>query len=173
MHALLAHSRFKRAGISYDVQSSPTSKTLIDRRAKMPVAPITLAEPATTPALPCNSQLTLTASSLPWSIIVCPSPSGGSGARHTAITTLDVLAAVHASLQKPAGKSEWDRLGTGSSAQRRVLEAFERRCHLNGGREKGLKRVDWLCGKTRLVGVEVDRHGIGATGRLVFSSPKA
>jgi hypothetical protein len=171
MHPLLAHGRLKRALISYDVQHAPTSKALLNRRTHEAITPEMLAEPATAPALPCNAQLTLTHPLLPRPVIVSPSPSGGAGARHSAITTLDVLAALHAALHRPAGKAEWDALGTGSTAQRRVRDAFERRC-ASGTRENGLKRIDWLAGKTRLVGIEVDRSGTGATGRLVFASPK-
>jgi hypothetical protein len=145
----------------------------MDRRARTPVPAATLAEPATAPALPSNARLTLTHSALPWAVTVSPSSSGGGSARRTAITILDVLSAVHASLHRPAGKDDWDALGAGSGAQRRVRHAFESRCARAGEREKGLKRLDWLAGKTRLSGIEVDRNARSATARLVFSSPKA
>jgi hypothetical protein len=112
--------------------------------------------------------------SLPWPVIVCPAATSSSAAaRGGSITIFDVVAAVHSSLRRAAGKDDWEALGTGSGAQRRVRQAFESRCTHPADREKGLKRLDWLAGKTRLIGIEVDRSARGPTGRLVFSSPKA
>jgi hypothetical protein len=173
MSPLLAHGLLRRAPISYDTQHAPAAAAL-DRRTRTPVASVLLSEPATAPALPCNAVLALAHPALPWPVLVSPSPSGGPGARHAPLTNLDVLSALHASLHRRAGRTEWDALGAGSPAQRRVRAAFERRCAEAGGdeRARGLKRIDWLGGKTRLVGIEVDRRGGGAAGRLVFASPK-
>jgi hypothetical protein len=54
--------------------------------------------------------------------------------------------------------------------QRKVADAYERRCtRMGGGWEGGVRRIDWLGRKTRLVGIEVERtvEG-GSVGRLVF-----
>ena len=66
---------------------------------------------------------------------------------------------------------EWDALGHGSRAQQKATRAYERRCRrMGGGWEGGVRRVDWLGEKTKLVGVEVDKSGGGAgVGKLVFS----
>lgn len=42
--------------------------------------------------------------------------------------------------------------------QLKVTKAYEKRCmRMGGGWERGVRRIDWLGSKTRLVGVEVDR----------------
>lgn len=52
----------------------------------------------------------------------------------------------------------------------RVTKAYEERCvRMGGGWEGGVRRVDWLGGKTRLVGIEVDKvEGGKGVGKLVF-----
>lgn len=74
-------------------------------------------------------------------------------------------------LLTPVTPEEWESLGHGSSAQKKVTKAYEKRCtRMGGGWEGGVKRIDWLGEKTRLVGVEVDKSGGGpGTGKLVFS----
>jgi hypothetical protein len=40
---------------------------------------------------------------------------------------------------------------------------------MGGGWVGGVRRIDWLHGKTRLVGVEIDKHGNAhGMGKLVF-----
>lgn len=175
LHPLLAHSTRHRAAISYDAALPPSPHALLDRKTRAPLPAPTLSAAATTPALPTNARLVLTSPKLPWAVVVQPSRSHGTSPRRTPITNLDVLAAVHASLARPCSSAEWAALGAGSSAQRRVRRAFERRCARAGGWEGGVRRIDWLGGKTRLVGVEVERGApaaVGVTGTLVFASPK-
>jgi hypothetical protein len=40
---------------------------------------------------------------------------------------------------------------------------------MGGGWEGGVRRVDWLHGKTQMVGVEMDKNR-SAVGKLVFGS---
>lgn len=90
---------------------------------------------------------------------------------HTALTNLDVLHAVYASLRAPVSRREWDALGAGSGAQRRVAEAYSKRCERTGSQREwdaGVRRVDWLCGRTVLCGVECRPDG-GC--ELVFAKP--
>ncbi|OJT11407.1 hypothetical protein TRAPUB_12072 [Trametes pubescens] len=95
------------------------------------------------------------------------STSGGS-----TITILDVLYAAHATLMVPITPEEWEALGHGSKAQRKVTRAYERRCtRMGGGWEGGVLRMDWLGQKTILAGVDVDKAAAPGEGKLVFAKP--
>jgi len=87
----------------------------------------------------------------------------------TVITNLDVLYAIHTTLLARVTPEEWEALGNGSKAQRKVTRAYEKRCSIMGGWEGGVRRVDWLGGKTHLVGIEVDRSSGNSVGKLVFA----
>jgi hypothetical protein len=65
---------------------------------------------------------------------------------------------------------EWCSLGHGSRLQRKVAKAYEERCtKLRGGWDGGVRRIDWLCGKTRLVGIEVENSVAGGVvAKLIF-----
>ena len=86
------------------------------------------------------------------------------------ITNLDVLYAIHNTLNVPVTPDEWNQLGHGSRKQQKVTRAYERRCtRMGGGWEGGVRRIDWLGEKTRLIGVEVDKSaGGGGMAKLVF-----
>jgi hypothetical protein len=85
------------------------------------------------------------------------------------VSNLDVLCAVHNTLLARVTHQEWDALGKGSRAQRRVTRAYEKRCsRMGGGWEGGVRRIDYLGEKVRLVGVEVDRTAAGGVARVVF-----
>ncbi|EEB99915.1 hypothetical protein MPER_00277, partial [Moniliophthora perniciosa FA553] len=60
-----------------------------------------------------------------------------------------------------------------SRAQRKVTKAYETRCRtIGGGWDQGVKRIDWLGGKTRLIGVEVDKNASDTgVAKLVFEKP--
>lgn len=174
--------------ILYDVTRAPSHDNIlappptsllasITRRSRGPPQPVpahTLALPATRPFVP---SLTL---SLPGSSSSMPLPlprdwtinaTSGSATdpARTALTNLDVLYSVHSSLREPVSRREWESLGTGSSAQRRVAEAYSRRCEKSGKSnewEAGIRRVDWLCGRTVLCGVECRPDG---AHELVFT----
>jgi len=87
------------------------------------------------------------------------------------ITNLDVLYAVHTTLLSRVTPEEWEALGNGSKAQRKVAKAYEKRCNAMGGWEGGVRRVDWLGVKTHLSGIEVDKSGGNSVGKLIFSKP--
>ncbi|KAG7096275.1 hypothetical protein E1B28_003723 [Marasmius oreades] len=92
---------------------------------------------------------------------------------HTRVSNLDLIHAIHNTLSTRVTKEEWDALGSGSRAQSKVTKAYERRCRaLRGGWDQGVKRIDWLGEKTRLIGVEVDKAA-SETGvaKLVFGKP--
>ncbi|KZT24785.1 hypothetical protein NEOLEDRAFT_1148355 [Neolentinus lepideus HHB14362 ss-1] len=67
------------------------------------------------------------------------------------VTVADVLAHLYAALRTPASKREWAALD--ARAQERVGASFFRRCGAGEERRKGVKRVDWLGGRTRFGGV--------------------
>ncbi|KDQ51180.1 hypothetical protein JAAARDRAFT_211309 [Jaapia argillacea MUCL 33604] len=179
MHPLLAYTRFHQAPISYDATYAPSARTVVDRTTRQPVPSVTLAQPATDPPTAASARLILTSDKLPWAVVVITSStqaSKSSSRSHPssgAITNFDVLYALHATLSTRVTQAEWDALGHGSRAQRKITRAFEKRCErMGGGREGGVRRIDWLEGKTRLVGVEVDKSKGGAgIGRLVFEKP--
>ncbi|KAL4262901.1 DUF6699 domain-containing protein [Pleurotus pulmonarius] len=191
VHPLLACSRLHNAPISYDITYTPSSRSVIDKTTNIAVAATTLAQPATNP--PTSSRLVLKADKLPWPIVVSPShvsssssskpksaprfyihgshsghgSSSSSGSPH--VSNLDVLYAVHSTLFMRITQEEWEQLGHGSRSQRKITRAYEKRCiKMGGGWEGGVRRLDWLGGKTRLVGIELDKSGDG-TGKLLFS----
>ncbi|KAF9256573.1 hypothetical protein L218DRAFT_191697 [Marasmius fiardii PR-910] len=92
---------------------------------------------------------------------------------HARVTNLDLLHALYSTLSARVTKEEWDALGSGSRAQRKVTKAYERRCKvLGGGWDQGVKRIDWLCERTRLIGVEVDKAASDTgVAKLVFGKP--
>ena len=90
---------------------------------------------------------------------------------HTALTNLDVLHAVYQSLRTPVSRREWESIGSGSSSQRRIAEAYKNRCEISGKQKEwdsGIRRIDWLCGRTMFHGVNVRADG---QPELVFAKP--
>ena len=187
MHPLLAYGRLHRPPISYDITYTPSSRTVVDRSTLTPIPNHTLAQPATEP--PIMTQLILKADKLPWPIVATPSGAkdnaasgsaprfyiGGSNSssntKHlgSPVSNLDVLYAVHNTLSARVTQWEWEALGHGSRAQRKITRAYERRCtKMGGGWEGGVRRMDYLGEKMKLVGVEVDKTTESGTGRLVF-----
>ncbi|THH10314.1 hypothetical protein EW145_g1415 [Phellinidium pouzarii] len=88
------------------------------------------------------------------------------------LTNLDVLHAVYSALRTPASRREWDALGAGSATQKRVAEAYKRRCEVLGTQREwdaGVRRIDFLCGRTVLWGVECRADGVC---ELVLAKPQ-
>lgn len=184
MHPLLAASQLNRAPISYDVSHLPSPHTVVDRITRSAVPAHTLSQPATDP--PTLSQLVLRSHKFPWPVIVnagCSSqkktvpkfylgktsPTSATSPASTPVSCSDVLHAVHGTLLQAATPEEWDALGRGSHAQRKISRAYDRRCRSSGGGwDGGIQRVDWLGEKTRLIGVEVDKDSGSKVGNLVF-----
>ncbi|KAG1748458.1 uncharacterized protein EDB91DRAFT_1235736 [Suillus paluster] len=160
MHPLFASTRLHSAPINYDVTFAPSPRTVLDRATHSAVDVHTLSQPATDPPTPASSRILLRSDKF---------PSSKSG-RSQNITNLDLLHALYETLLTRVTPQEWEGLGNGSRAQRKVTQAYEKRCtKLGGGWEGGVRRVDWLHGKTRLIGIEVEKHGHGVgSGRLVF-----
>jgi hypothetical protein len=184
MHALFDYTHFDHAPISCDMLYPPSSRSILHRSTCDSIPYDTLVEPATEPAF--YTQLVLKSELFPWDIVVCPgsshtcaSPSKSARypfTRRRAITNLDVICALYDTLAERATNEEWAALGPRSRAQRRISRAYEQRCiKLGGGWESGVRRIDWLDGRTRLVGIEMSSVlNVGAasdTATLVFKTP--
>ncbi|KAJ4488919.1 hypothetical protein C8J55DRAFT_410602, partial [Lentinula edodes] len=119
-----------------------------------------LAEPATDPST--LGKLVLKSDRFPWEVIVtagcAEAPSVNS---RPVVTNNDVLHALYHTLHAHVLHSEWDTLDSDRFRQRRVSRAYQRQ-----GREEqeGVRRVDWLMGRTRFVGIVVERSaGVGGS----------
>lgn len=173
MHPLFAATRLHSAPINYDVTYAPSTQTVVDRATNSPIPAHTLSQPATDPPTPATSRIVLRSDKFPWPVIVGPNLSSGSPAksgRLPHITNLDLLHAAYLTLATRVTPQEWEALGHGSRAQRKVTRAYESRCtKLGGGWEGGVRRIDWLHGKTRLIGIEVEKYGSAVgSGKLIF-----
>ena len=186
VHPLFAYSRLHHAPIQYDVCQTPSARTVLDCTTHSPVPAHTLAQPATNPPTAAPDQLVLRSHKFPWTIIVKTSSvstsnknpkrskklkrsNSRSSVTGTVITNLDVLYAIHTTLLARVTPEEWEALGNGSKAQRKVTRAYEKRCSIMGGWEGGVRRVDWLGGKTHLTGIEVEKSSGNSVGKLVFA----
>ncbi|KAJ6554593.1 hypothetical protein B0H19DRAFT_948682 [Mycena capillaripes] len=142
IHSLLAFAPFMPPHVHYDL-SQPV------HTIKPQLTPSFL-DPATYPPLPA---LTVLCPHISWPIAVAPSQPAGF------VSVLDVFMSVHTSLRLCVGRSEYDTLPSGD-ARRRVDDAYFTRCRLVADVEerriealKGVKRVDFLAGKTRFLGL--------------------
>lgn len=141
----------------YNIIFKPSHQNILNGSTMTPISAHTLALSAT---LPRVTELTLTCRELMWPIVV----TSTANPQH-AITNLDVIEAVHAQLNVPATRREWEALGHNSKPQARVADAYNRRCAQTRDWDNGVRRVDWLQGRTVLVGIESTPNG----HELVFS----
>ncbi|EJD06469.1 uncharacterized protein FOMMEDRAFT_17022 [Fomitiporia mediterranea MF3/22] len=191
IHRQLASNNGSPA-ILYDVTRAPSHDNILappptsllaslTRRSRAPPQPVpahTLALPATRPFVP-SLRLSLPASSssmpvpLPRDWVINAVSIGTTDPAHTALTNLDVLHAVYSTLREPVSRREWDALGSGSNAQRRIAEAYSKRCERSGRQSEwdaGVRRVDYLCGRTMMCGIECRPDGMC---ELVFTKAHA
>ncbi|KAF8625585.1 hypothetical protein AX15_005294 [Amanita polypyramis BW_CC] len=127
---------------SFDLTLDPANSPI----AHLPAA--VLLEPATYPPSPC---VVILHKRLPWSIKLIPSnPSLGY------VTLQDVLYGIVAFLKQPASKAEYGLIPT-EQARSNVSSAYLRRCKAayNSEAEQlaGLKRIDFLEGRTKFYGL--------------------
>ena len=106
-----------------------------------------LYEPAIHPA---SSTITLLTEALPWSVTVT--------AKSTYVTLFDVLQALHSSLRRQVTKVEWASLSRASQAV--IATSFHKRVDgfsdpVKRGKQlgKGVRRLDFLVGRTRFFGI--------------------
>ncbi|KAJ3771824.1 hypothetical protein FB446DRAFT_789254 [Lentinula raphanica] len=185
MHPLLASSQSNRAPICYDVSRPPSTQTIVDQNTQSAIPTHTLKQPATDPHT--MSRFVLTSGKFPWPVIVeagcslqktdtsskiCTGSTSASSLTHRSslfVSCADVLHAVHNTLSQPATPEEWEALGHGSYAQRKISRAYDRRCRSQGGGwDEGVRRVDWLGRYSRLIGIEIDKEGGSSVGNIVF-----
>ena len=174
LHPLFARSRLRRTPIQYDVGRTPSARTVLDCTTNSPVPEHTLAQSATDPPTVAPDQLLLRSHEFPWTIVVKASSHSSSNEskklkRPNVVTNLDVIYAIHTTLLARVTPEEWQALGNGSKVQQMVMRAYEKRCPTMGGREGGIRRIDWLGEKTHLIGIEVDRSSVNIVGKLVFA----
>jgi len=106
-----------------------------------------LYEPAIHPATP---SITLLTEALPWSITVT--------AKSSFVTLFDVLQALHSSLRLQVTKTEWASLSRASqiaisASFHKRISAFSDRIKREKQLGKGVRRLDFLVGRTRLFGI--------------------
>ncbi|KAF8879373.1 hypothetical protein BD779DRAFT_1612904 [Infundibulicybe gibba] len=145
IHYILAFSPYSKPLVDYDISFHPSS-------VEEQFPPDSLSEPATNPSLP---SLLITCPHFQWQIQVLPSsPQPGSF-----VTVSDVLNTLYTALRLAVHPMEYGSLPSGE-ATRDVDAAYYRRCgRISEPRarqieeNKGVKRVDFLAGKTRFLGL--------------------
>jgi hypothetical protein len=146
IHDVLALSRQPK--IAFDVSYDPSTTILAS------LTPRVLAAAATTPPLP---SLTILSTFLPWNINIRPA-SQKPGAF---VTVADVLTGLYRGLRLPVTPVEFDHIPTIADKER-VNRAYEHRYErINRNdtvgayeeRRKGVKRVDFLMGNHRFLGL--------------------
>ena len=139
---LCSPSKYGNSIIPVDLMFDPAQSPA----ARLPHA--VLVEPATYPPLP---YLVIVHKRLPWQIKLLPTnPSVAY------VTVWDVLQGIPAFLRHPATKAEYDLIPT-EQDQSDVSSAYMRRCKASANfeaeRVAGLKRVDFLQGRTKFYGL--------------------
>ncbi|KAF8645130.1 hypothetical protein AX16_007958 [Volvariella volvacea WC 439] len=114
------------------------------------ISPTVLNQPATEPPLP---SLFLRCRHLPWIITIQASPK-----RAPFVTILDVITGIYQALQQPASKEEY--LREDQNRQLAIARAFEARtAHNPQEYRRGLKRIDFLDGRHRFIGISKTDEG--------------
>ena len=140
--------------------SRPSAQSPLTGRTASPI-PFELSllgEPVTYPHM---SSIVLFSDQLPWSTCV------EAATPNDVVTIFDVLQTLHTALRIPISKSEWNSLS--AHTQNSVSAAFYRR--LGGIRDhssrekqlkKGVRRLDFLLGNTKLLGIAAvpDKPGV-------------
>jgi hypothetical protein len=136
--------------IDYDISFSP--KTIATPH------PYALAQPAIHPPL---AHLAVVCSDLPWQITVVPS----STIHGAFVTVADVLASLHRTLRLAVHPDEYNALPSHED-KHKVNTAYESRCvriedpaAQAEEKRKGVKRVDFLMGRTRFLGLSPTTAG--------------
>ncbi|KAF9255130.1 hypothetical protein L218DRAFT_366393 [Marasmius fiardii PR-910] len=144
-HSLLAYSGSHHPLLNFDVTLPISAMTA----RYHPLPSSLLSESALSPAVP---SLVLTTHHLPWSITIYPS-------NLNYVTVRDVLEGIYRVLRKNVSHNEYGWI-TSHKEQSRVNEAYERRYSrirdYSASREEkqgGVRRVDFLRGRTRFMGI--------------------
>lgn len=141
--------------VNYDLSNLPDSITTPRHH---PLTPRVLSEPATSPGLP---SLTLVSGSLPWTLTIHPS----SPKPDAFVTVADVLFTLYRILRLNVTPAEYGTLPS-REARRRVNASYEHRHQRIGDererdeeKRKGVKRVDFLMGRNRFLGLSCIKRG--------------
>jgi len=137
--------------IVYDLSLQPS---LVRTRQDQPLSPTVLSEAATASHI---ASLNLISNHLPWTLIVVPIHS--SPHPDPFVTVSDVLKTLYSVLRLAVTPAEYDALPS-REAKFKVVAAYERRCSKSGSgrayeeeKRKGVKRVDFLMGRTKFAGL--------------------
>uniref|UniRef100_A0A8H7Y8Z0 DUF6699 domain-containing protein n=1 Tax=Psilocybe cubensis TaxID=181762 RepID=A0A8H7Y8Z0_PSICU len=144
------HPYLEPNAVSWDIVDHPSTMS----RHHHPVSSRALCEAATSHPL---ASMKITCSYLPWTIKV--HASNGSY-----ITLEDVFDAIYRSLRTNISQSEFNSLPS-ESDQRRATRAYEQRYrrmrssrHYEEEKRGGMKRVDFLMGRSRFLGISAGRR---------------
>ncbi|TFK74849.1 hypothetical protein BDN72DRAFT_729439, partial [Pluteus cervinus] len=110
-------------------------------------------EPATTPPL---SQMAIRCQHLPWTIVVNPSSSKP----HAFVTVADVLMGLHNNLRAQVKAQEYNMENT--DRQQAIARAFDARHRKDSTQHeyhRGVRRVDFLIGMNRFLGLSRTTDG--------------
>ncbi|EIN08229.1 hypothetical protein PUNSTDRAFT_143878 [Punctularia strigosozonata HHB-11173 SS5] len=177
IHPSLAHHLYHTPAIQYDTIEHPSTASLVHHppHSSRQELRSLLAEPATSPPV---TSLKLVSNHLPFLITVTPTtpaspPYHGSpfsaissprSSVNPFVTVGDVLASIYHGLRTPISKTEFAKLGHSKAEE--VTAAWQKRYRrLNNTREreaekaKGVKRIDFLSGRTKYLGISPPKHG--------------
>jgi len=134
--------------VSYDPAYTVSASPVLSSRV--------LAEPATTPALPC---VTIVSELFPWRISIYPS-SSKPGAF---VTVADVLNGIYRGLRQQVRKEELENISVPKPFIASVRQAFYSRCSrlartvdpaaADSEARKGIRRIDFLLGNHMFAGL--------------------
>lgn len=145
-----AGSSFHSIDFAYPISHTPGAYNYIP--------PDVLRQPATVPPV---SSMSITCGKLPWSIIV-----ESRSASFPFVTIGDLFSTIYASLRTGVSGQEFNKFLPTKVAQDAVSTTFRTRCERVGPaaygveKAKGLKRVDFLVGRTHFCGVIAVKMGL-------------
>jgi hypothetical protein len=154
IHPLLAYHPYVFP-INYDVSHTPNTASANIRASPVHLDSYRRAEPATHPPI---NVLSLRSDLLPWACEIHASTQ-------SYITVEDVLSQLYRFLRTPATRDEYNAVPS-QSARDKVAETYRSRCsRVSSAAEKaeelskGLKRVDFLMGRTTFMGLSSTKLG--------------
>ena len=134
------HPALTAPSLLYDIRSPPS-------HSNPPRFLTVFATPATSPPLP---SLDLRVGDLPWLFTAFPDARHPPG--NAFVTIQDVLLAIYVHLRKGVSRDEYEAIG--KSRKEEIYQAFASRVDTDPVQHgKGLRRVDFLCGRFRAQGL--------------------
>ncbi|KAG5351560.1 hypothetical protein J132_02364 [Termitomyces sp. J132] len=140
-------ANFPRSDFVFDLSSSEYAPRIYQDRRLVRLAYTDLMRPATYPP---TTRIKILIEAIPqWPCDVVPRSTRGA---MSVITLRDVLRTLYKHFHQPISQYDWDVLVSGR--RQAVRQAFWRRCmNIPDLYAEGVKRVDFLSGKTRMVGL--------------------